>query len=806
MKRLALIAIVMLASIASQAAEQMDPEVQLRSAIRREIVDGDLQGAMSIYKQLAAASNRAVAAQALLRLGGCYETLRALEEARGAYTRLLTAFSDRPEASVARGRVAKLPAAPKPQLAAPSSEPFAMRALDLEGTVGATFSPDGKLVAFARPKTQSAIPLWTVSVRDLATGRERVAVEDLDGFRGETAVWTPDGQRFAVVVNTLNPNALRMREARVVVASTSELAESRSVPAFGVDLQLSPDGGLLAYLAPSDDTASGMVMLMNVVSGATRALSVRTDGQASFRWSPDGSRLALHATERDKGVDDIAIVTVTGGDVRRITVPEGGRSRGSLGRWTTGGSLVYWQNDTPATGAKTGFLVPQDQSPAKKFCEESDGNRCLDVLPDGTFEITWKSATKRLFLRDLTTMQERPLTLGSGDESSPYVSPDGRLVVFQSNREGRMALYAVALQDAPVSAPAQLTTLDGAPRSYRVFWTGGGGVIARVSMADSNIYRIPMDASTGRAAGPLERLTQDRFFNDGPAASPDGSRIAYCSGTGTRFSIAVMDASGANERALVDLGGQNRCKLAWRSAEEIIFQDPAGGATRTLLQSLNIRSGERKPLSLGDITSSAPWRYSPASDEVYYLSSVDLLPQQLLRARSLRDGTERTLWSGDASSGFIDSLAVSPQGRIAYVFMKPASRQDPRVGSFSMGAQGSTSNPCSPCELRIASPEGVTEKAVLSPKSPEVESVAWSPDERFVLYLGGGGAPRVLSVSTGEHWALLEPGRVDDWAGFGAWERDGKSLLLGLGGTRNEYRQWTGVTAQTVTEAGSRKH
>ena len=50
-----------------------DPAVLLRAAIEKEEVDGDLAPAIEQYKHVIkiAGANRAVAAQALLRLGGC---------------------------------------------------------------------------------------------------------------------------------------------------------------------------------------------------------------------------------------------------------------------------------------------------------------------------------------------------------------------------------------------------------------------------------------------------------------------------------------------------------------------------------------------------------------------------------------------------------------------------------------------------------------------------------------------------------------------------------------------------------------
>ena len=56
-------------------------EILLQKAIQKETVDGDLNAAISMYRQILAnpGENRAVAAKALLQIGRCYEKLGSLE-------------------------------------------------------------------------------------------------------------------------------------------------------------------------------------------------------------------------------------------------------------------------------------------------------------------------------------------------------------------------------------------------------------------------------------------------------------------------------------------------------------------------------------------------------------------------------------------------------------------------------------------------------------------------------------------------------------------------------------------------------
>ena len=92
------------------APPQENPAVLLRAAIEKEEVDGDLNAAIEQYKQVIkiAGANRAVAAQALLRLGGCYEK-RGPEEARKTYEQLIRDYGEQSrEVAAARQRLAAL--------------------------------------------------------------------------------------------------------------------------------------------------------------------------------------------------------------------------------------------------------------------------------------------------------------------------------------------------------------------------------------------------------------------------------------------------------------------------------------------------------------------------------------------------------------------------------------------------------------------------------------------------------------------------------------------------------------------------
>ncbi len=96
------------AAAAVLMGQPSDMGVMLQRAIRMENVEGNLNSAIDLYKKVVAgATDRAIAAKALLGLGECYEK-QGNAEAQKAYERLVKEFGD--QAEPARAAQARLSA------------------------------------------------------------------------------------------------------------------------------------------------------------------------------------------------------------------------------------------------------------------------------------------------------------------------------------------------------------------------------------------------------------------------------------------------------------------------------------------------------------------------------------------------------------------------------------------------------------------------------------------------------------------------------------------------------------------------
>jgi len=156
------------------------------------------------------------------------------------------------------------------------------------------------------------------------------------------------------------------------------------------------------------------------------------------------------------------------------------------------------------------------------------------------------------------------LTTHPGLDYGAVFSPDGRWVVFTSERRGHPDLYVIDLEAR--GDPRLL--IDSAVMEDQAAISPDGGTIAFVSTRDGNadVFTMPFrPAETSRLDG-ATNLTHHPGGDFRPAFSPDGQRIAFSSDRDTpafghpffpftrqrEGELYVMDADGANATRLTE--------------------------------------------------------------------------------------------------------------------------------------------------------------------------------------------------------------------------------------------------------------
>jgi TolB protein len=232
--------------------------------------------------------------------------------------------------------------------------------------------------------------------------------------------WAPDGRRLAFRSDREGND-----EVYVMNADGSRQRNLTRNPASDYSPAWSPDARRIAFATGRADLTGNDVWLMDADGSDPRPL-VQQDGIDEYPvWSPDGSRLAFGCTlgrvlPSQVGDFEICVVNADGSGLRRITDAPG---ISAAGGWSPDGRRIV-------------FASSRDQDP--------DG-----VSPCGN-----------LYLVDADGSHLTRLTNGPARDCGPSFTPDGRHILYSSDRAtpgGDSDLYAM---NSDGSAVTRLTRAD----------------------------------------------------------------------------------------------------------------------------------------------------------------------------------------------------------------------------------------------------------------------------------------------------------------------------------------------------------
>jgi Tol biopolymer transport system component len=151
--------------------------------------------------------------------------------------------------------------------------------------------------------------------------------------------------------------------------------------------------------------------------------------------------------------------------------------------------------------------------------------------------------------------QLRRLTNGAAPDFDPAWSPDGKQIVFRSQRTGSSQIY-VMKADGTDQRNISRTLED----NWGPAWSPDGAWIAFNSARGTG--NSAMYAYVMRPDGSMPRKLND-VWDEYPAWSPDGKHIAFMSkmpdafGTNPHYEIYVMNADGSGVKRLTYSAGEN---------------------------------------------------------------------------------------------------------------------------------------------------------------------------------------------------------------------------------------------------------
>jgi Tol biopolymer transport system component len=432
-------------------------------------------------------------------------------------------------------------------LFAPTAEapaPVRVRALTFGGTdYTPTASPDGRLVAFASARGGTS-RIW---LKQLAGGGEQPLTEGSDSF----PQFSPDGSSVLFMrdesgVRSAYRVGLVGGQPRRVVGSVFEACWS-------------PDGNEIAFIR-ADRTEAGPMNAVGVIGidGGPERILLSLEGWIlrGIDWSPDGRNILVTRSSPTGGATgwQALVVDVGDGNVREVG-PGGGTNMVSVGAWSPDGSSIVLASMSNTIGDLSGvparvlrFDVERGTSETLfwrsglfPFRGNETGSTRFSALGDG--RLLFDTYEQRETLVEVATGDGtvRGRTRGTAADRQPAYSPDGRTVVFSSNRAGNLDLWLLDLETGSLT---QLT--DDVAQDWDPAFTPDGRHLLYSSDRGGNleIWMAGADGSEPR------QVSSDGVDAENPTMTADGEWIVYVSGNTANLGVFRIRPDGSDATLL----------------------------------------------------------------------------------------------------------------------------------------------------------------------------------------------------------------------------------------------------------------
>jgi len=437
---------------------------------------------------------------------------------------------------------------------------------------GLTFSHDGNYIYFVRYEKNDLGLLYQVPVRGGATRRIMTNVDS-------PIALSPDDKQLAFVRYSKSEGEYSLIVGQSDGSAERKLASRRNGDRFSLyGPDWSPDSKTI--LCADGSFVGGFhmnVVAFQVTDGSEKLLPLpKWYGILKALWVKDRSGVIIAAAEESVSPIQLWFASYPSGEAQRIT--NDSNDYVSLSLTANSDELVAIQQNRQ----KSIWVAPYgDASQATQVASAVGSTYGIAWTPDAKI-IYSTMASGRLDLWSIRSdgTARTQLTVNAGSNYHPVVSPDGRYVVFASNRTGTFNIWRM---DADGSNPHQLTSGGSdfypelSPDGKWIVYQSGGGASGKPTL-----WKVSVDG------GQAVQLTH--VNSSVPAISPDGRLIAcrFFDATDNSKKVAIIPFGGGTPIKTLGITIHPWQRIRWTTdGSALTYVDVRGGISNIWRQPLD---------------------------------------------------------------------------------------------------------------------------------------------------------------------------------------------------------------------------
>jgi len=511
------------------------------------------------------------------------------------------------------------------------------------------FSPDGNQVAFVWDGEKGGDN--DIYVR-LVDGGNWVQLTNHPG-NDVNPIWSPDGRTIAFYRGAAEGDGIFLVPA---LGGAERKLTDTWANRFGFGshawLHWSPDGKWLVVSDKASSEEPFSLFLLSPETGEKRRLTsppASVIGDCSPAFAPDGKLLAF-VRVISAVVGEVYIVSVVGGEPKRLTFDGAGASNLA---WTPSGREIVFSSRhggksrlfrIPVDGGSPQWLVASG-SEASYPAFSHEGNRLAwRQNADNTdiFRLALKGASE-------TVESLANLIASTALEASPRYSPDGKRIVFGSNRSGSDEIWVCGSEGAN---PIRLTSFRG-PLAGSPSWSPDGRQIVFDCRPEGNADIFVINGDGGQP----RRLTTDPAEDIVPSWSRDGRWIYFTSSRSGKLQIWKTPSNGGEAVQLTKQGGFEPVESP--DGRWIYFTQDRGSSS---IRRVPVTGGEENPVF--DFHQNSYSRMWTVDNEGIYFADTESPIRAAIKFYSFSRGSVKTVAEIDRNlPGGVSGLTISPDGR-----------------------------------------------------------------------------------------------------------------------------------------------